>query len=184
MILFLFISILLMVVICWIAALVSFFFPKHRIWPSPNKKSWRHWIVWPTSTYAKFTLPFLAYFDHGSLGVFQYGTLLSWISLVVLIIGAVFGCMGVFQLSTVQTRGVKGTLRTTGIYRISRNPQYVGVILFLLGLVIFSDSFLTLIVALPYIAWYFFLPFVEEPWMRKKYGDAYDLYYRRTPRFL
>lgn len=170
--------------ICWIAALVSFFFPKRRIWPPPNKKSWQYWRVWPTSTYAKLALPFLAYFDRESLEVFQYGALLSWIALGVLIIGAAFACLSVLQLNPLQTVGLKGTLRTTGPYGISRNPQYVGVILFLAGLVVFSDSFLTLMVALPYIAWYFFLPFVEEPWMKRQYGHSYDLYCRRTPRFL
>ena len=181
---FLFLSILLTVSICWVAALVSFLLPQHRIWPPMSPKSWKYWIVWPTSIYAKLTIPFLAFFDKNSLNTFQHHSLISGIALALLIGGAVFAIMSAKKLSPTQTTGLKGTLRTTGPYKLSRNPQYVGVIIFLMGLTIFSDSYLVLLVSLVYTSWYIFLPFVEEPWMKAQYGKLYEDYCKKVSRFL
>ncbi|MDH3622522.1 MAG: hypothetical protein OES69_13780 [Myxococcales bacterium] len=34
------------------------------------------------------------------------------------------------------------------------------------------------------MAWFALTPFTEEPWLRKQYGEAYDAYCQRVPRFL
>ncbi|MDP2691269.1 MAG: phosphatidylethanolamine N-methyltransferase family protein [bacterium] len=171
------------VLLCWGALLISYFFPEHRIWPPPKKKSWQYWIVWPASTSVHVLLPFLAYFDRNTLNLFQ-ALPIRITSGIVLIVGIVFGLWAVLKLSVVQTSGLKGTLRMSGPYRFSRNPQYVGAMAFLIGLSLLSNSFLTAVLSLAMIPWYLLLPFIEEPWMKKEYRSAYQQYCKTIPRFL
>jgi len=72
-----------------------------------------------------------------------------------------------------------------GLYRFSRNPMYLGVLLAVFGqAVIFaSDPIAGYGVAL---AGFFqvVVVFVEEPHLRKARGAAFDEYCRRVPRWL
>ena len=76
-------------------------------------------------------------------------------------------------------------LITTGIYRYSRNPQYVGYWLMMLGAAIASFSqwtFLLAFGAAPIIQSY--VQCVEEPHLRFAFGDKYLAYCNRAPRYL
>ena len=72
------------------------------------------------------------------------------------------------------------TLVDRGLYRGSRNPMYVGVLLVLFGQAIVRAS--------PNVAWYglaFHLTvvFQEEPHLRRERGPSYDEYWRHVPRW-
>jgi protein-S-isoprenylcysteine O-methyltransferase Ste14 len=70
------------------------------------------------------------------------------------------------------------------LYRISRNPMYVGVLLVVFGQALL---FASIRVACYGIAlWLFFhltVVFQEEPHLRKVHGPSYDEYSRRVPRW-
>ena len=82
------------------------------------------------------------------------------------------------------TLGSLLVLVAEGPYRYTRNPQYVGDIVGLLGWGILCNSLLTWIVSLLGMAWFALAPFTEEPWLRARYGPAYEEFRRRVPRFL
>jgi protein-S-isoprenylcysteine O-methyltransferase Ste14 len=80
-------------------------------------------------------------------------------------------------------------LTTSRIHRYSRNPIYVGWMLFFLGLTLigWSESVwsiffaLYLVITVPYLHWTVLL---EEAFLADKYGDSYRQYLEETPRYL
>jgi len=76
-------------------------------------------------------------------------------------------------------------LVVVGLYRVSRNPMYVGVILILSGWGLGSHSQALWIYALV-VALMFHLRVVfgEEPWLARKHGEAWLDYKARVPRWL
>lgn len=77
-------------------------------------------------------------------------------------------------------------LVTTGIYRYSRHPQYLGFNLFLFGWFVHWPSLLTLVM-FPILAYFYYrLSMVEEEEVMETMGDkdAYRRYMENTPRFM
>jgi protein-S-isoprenylcysteine O-methyltransferase Ste14 len=76
-------------------------------------------------------------------------------------------------------------LVTAGLYRYSRNPMYVSVLLILLGWAVSFGArglyWYTLVVA---IAFHVRVVVAEEPWLRRTHDAAWDDYMRRVRRWL
>jgi protein-S-isoprenylcysteine O-methyltransferase Ste14 len=70
------------------------------------------------------------------------------------------------------------------LYSFSRNPMYLGVFLFIFGSAIFKDSF-TIFIYFCLIVLFFNLViiYIEEPHLKKKYGDEYLSYINNVPRW-
>ena len=75
-------------------------------------------------------------------------------------------------------------LVTTGLYRFSRNPMYVAVVLVLLGWAALFHSWPLLFYAVA-VATGFHLRVVfgEEPWLAQTHGDRWLRYAARVPRW-
>jgi protein-S-isoprenylcysteine O-methyltransferase Ste14 len=74
---------------------------------------------------------------------------------------------------------------TSGLYRFSRHPMYLGILLVYIGTSIASASWVYLLFTLAYLAMYrnvFIIP--EERMCCEKFGDAYREYMNRTPRWI
>lgn len=72
-----------------------------------------------------------------------------------------------------------------GIYRWSRNPQYVGYALFLAGIAVSGMSATALMLAALFAVFiHFYIAGVEESHLKKTFGDKYLAYMRRVPRYL
>jgi protein-S-isoprenylcysteine O-methyltransferase Ste14 len=72
-----------------------------------------------------------------------------------------------------------------GLYRFTRNPMYVGVVLVLLGEALMFASLPLLVNALLIgIGFHLFIRFYEEPTLRRRYGAAYSAYSQSVPRWL
>ncbi len=68
-------------------------------------------------------------------------------------------------------------LNTTGIYSIVRNPLYVGNFFMWLGPVLFLRSvWCVIIFVLAYWLYYERIIFAEEQFLRRKFGEAYDVW--------
>ncbi|MBM3907667.1 MAG: isoprenylcysteine carboxylmethyltransferase family protein [Gemmatimonadetes bacterium] len=72
-----------------------------------------------------------------------------------------------------------------GPYRFTRNPMYVGVTCWLLGLAMFTGAraLLWYAVLVP-VGFHMFVRFVEEPKLRRRFGAEYEAYTQRVPRWL
>jgi len=76
-------------------------------------------------------------------------------------------------------------LVTTGLYKFSRNPMYVGVTLILIGEAIFFQSVVLLIYSLSiFIAFNIFTILVEEPRLRNNFGEEYKKYCDKVRRWI
>jgi protein-S-isoprenylcysteine O-methyltransferase Ste14 len=72
----------------------------------------------------------------------------------------------------------------SGPYRFSRNPMALGGLLILLGeAVVYYSPTLLGIAVLYGIIIYLYVMFVEEPVLKKRFGESYDDYFKRVPRF-
>jgi protein-S-isoprenylcysteine O-methyltransferase Ste14 len=164
-----------------ISLVVTIARPRYRVWPPPSRTSWQYWYTWG--------LTGLATLGTVTLGILDWNTfrLPQWLRVAggfLALSGASFALWGVRELGARATQGLGGELATTGPYRYSRNPQYVGDIALLLGFGLLCNSALTLAAVALGSVWFALAPFAEEPWLRERLGSPYENYTRRVPRFL
>jgi protein-S-isoprenylcysteine O-methyltransferase Ste14 len=133
-----------------------------------------YWILGPKWK-QQFSLPFNFY---------QYlGTPLFLIGLFVLLHCIIrFAVVGRGTLSPIDPTK---KLVISGIYRYTRNPMYFGVLMMLIGEALFFKSYqmgiYLLIIALIFN---FFILVIEEPRLRRDFGDDYFQYCSKVRRWL
>jgi protein-S-isoprenylcysteine O-methyltransferase Ste14 len=74
-------------------------------------------------------------------------------------------------------------LASTGAYAIVRHPQYAGFVLIMLGFLFQWPTLLTLLMFPALVYMYYRLALREERDSREAFGEAWDEYAARTPRF-
>ena len=161
---------------------ISIFFPKSRIWPPPKKDSWQQWVSWTLFTIVMFGVPLIGFLDFQSLGYSHWLRFLVGGFLFALGLG--IDLWGTKTLSAQQSLGEKGKIITSGPYRYTRNPQYVGFIILYSGIILVAWSFMALVTGVFAIFLFFIIPFSEEPWLRQQYGKPYEEYCKMVPRFI
>jgi protein-S-isoprenylcysteine O-methyltransferase Ste14 len=73
----------------------------------------------------------------------------------------------------------------SGLYRFTRNPMYVGIILILLGeAVFFASAALLLYAGVVFLGFNTFILFYEEPALRRLFGESYLRYCAEVPRWI
>ncbi len=75
-------------------------------------------------------------------------------------------------------------LVTRGFFNHSRNPLYVGNLLILLGLLVIWNAPIAYLIAVPFfLGGYVAIVAAEEAFLRRKFGEEYDAYAARVPRW-
>jgi protein-S-isoprenylcysteine O-methyltransferase Ste14 len=119
-------------------------------------------------------------------GLGFYGRLLGWLLLVggASLLGVAAGLFWQ-RGTTVNPTKKPDQLVTDGLYRITRNPMYLGMLLILLGAPLAQDALLGFLFAI-----IFFLVMDkmiiprEEQVIEKSFGEPYRMYKKRTRRWL
>lgn len=113
------------------------------------------------------------------------------ISAVVTAIGVAFAVAGVVAFRLAKTTinpmqpGKATTLISTGIYRITRNPMYVGLLCVLLAWAVFLQSPWALLGPVVFFFWINYLQIIpEERALGKLFGEEYGRYQGRVRRWL
>jgi len=76
-------------------------------------------------------------------------------------------------------------LVVTGLYRYSRNPMYIAVVLVLGGWALgFRSRLLTIYALAVTLAFHLRVVFGEEPWLARTYGEKWANYTAQVPRWL
>ncbi len=162
--------------------LATVFSSSFKLWPTPSQTSWQHYTFWPLF--------------RGGLGLTLLYAIITvhWpqsdealrfaIGLICVVIGFGFTIYGYFDLGIENTYGADEGLVTKGLYRYSRNPQYVASILGFFGTGLAHGGMHAAILCALAILVYGIMPYTEEPWLQRAYGDVYLAYKQRTPRFL
>ena len=112
----------------------------------------------------------------------QLGTIWFYVGLPITLIGLV----GIILVLVDWVKTPAGQPVTRGIYRYSRHPMYVTMVLILLGVSVISASWVFLLFAIVSGVG-FTRPFslkIEEAQCLGHYGDAYREYMNRTPRWI
>ena len=75
-------------------------------------------------------------------------------------------------------------LVSSGLYTTSRNPMYLGVLMIAFGLSILLESKSVLVYSFILVVFFHLVVvFLEEPHLKKKYGEEYEFYLKKTPRW-
>jgi len=155
--------------------------PDLRIWPPPRRDSWQFMVNGILSNTMLFGLVALGLIDWNS---FIFPAWTRVVGGILIAFGGAFALWGFLTLGSHASQGLGGGLIASGPYRYSRNPQYVGTVAVLVGYATLSNSALALIAAVMASAWFVALPCAEEPWLRDRFGQAFEEYAARVPRFL
>jgi protein-S-isoprenylcysteine O-methyltransferase Ste14 len=165
-----------------VGAVWSVALPARRIWPPPQKHSWQYVLTW-VCFYSVFAL-------NTALFVLDWNT---WIfsSELRLIIGVPFALIGgllvgwgIATLGVRNTAGLRERFVSSGPYRFTRNPQYLGDMVLFVGLSTIANSPFLWVTHALIILVFAVTPLAEEPWLEDQYGDVYKEYRRDTSRFL
>lgn len=121
----------------------------------------------------------------GTERIAPLGTL-AWIGvpLMVLGLGITVYAMDLFQVFSRWVGSQIPGLQTGGLYRFSRNPQFVGYGILMLGFIIAWWNSLVWIGFLAYAILVYAVARVEEEHLTRVYGEAYRKYCARVRRFL
>ena len=156
--------------------------PASRIWPPLQYSGATPLLVWGTTLLLLVSIFGLGLMGWGQLnipGVIRFG-----IGTALIVLGNVGVWYEVARFGIKQTGGAKGSLKTTGLYRYSRNPQYVCDVVLLVGWALLFASLVALPVILATIIVFLIAPLSEEIWMEEQYGEAYLEYKNRVRRYL
>ena len=164
------------------AIAISIFFPESRIWPPPKRDSWQQWVNRISFPIVIFGVPLVGILDFESLGYGHWSRFL--VGALLFISGVGITIWGFRTLGAKQTGGEKGKIITHGPYRYTRNPQYVGLILLHIGIILVTSSFMALVTGVFFVFLSLIDPFIEESWLRQQYGKPYDEYCKLVPRLI
>ncbi|MGF1727502.1 methyltransferase family protein [Photobacterium nomapromontoriensis] len=105
-------------------------------------------------------------------------------------LGAVFGLAAIMSFSRAQTTidprypNKTSTLVTTGIYRFSRNPMYLGLLCFLCAAFIYFAAMSALLMLILFVLYMnHFQIAAEEAVLQAMFGERYEHYCRHVRRW-
>lgn len=170
-------EILVLIFLIW-----SIAFPKKRIWPSESWKTIGFWFVW-----VAILIIFLGFIY---LSVFDFNTWVLpdearyFLGLPIFVLGTLCTTWAIALMGAQNTLGIENAFITKGPYKYSRNPQYLGDILIIVGAGLFINSITLIVPALLACLGFWLMPLPEEDWLKERYGQQYIDYYRDTSRFI
>jgi protein-S-isoprenylcysteine O-methyltransferase Ste14 len=152
-----------------------------REWWPPGDRSRAYYAHWTCVGIFDAALLGTAVLDWGGWGL---PTAAAIAGVVLALLGTAVFVRGARTMRSAETMGVTGDLYTEGPYAYTRNPQYLGMIVGVSGFALAVDSALVATLAAVHVGWVLLLPRAEEPHLRAEFGEAYDRYARRVPRFV
>lgn len=138
--------------------------------------------AWLGNKYPVFN-PFSHASGHLWLTFFGGGpVMMAWIHIISngLVIVAFFIMSSAWQ----RIHSAKSELVTDGPYRYVRHPQYSGLFLIMIGLLIQWPTIITVLMSPVLFYMYYRLSRQEEAEMEKEFGDLYRRYKEKTPMFI
>jgi protein-S-isoprenylcysteine O-methyltransferase Ste14 len=123
---------------------------------------------------------------------FGFSGPLSVVGVILLAIGFYIGIRRMPYLKISVMLGVpelskqegKGKLLTEGIYGVIRHPRYLEIGFSLAGIALFVNYLAVYILFIVYVPVIYIVVLLEERELRQRFGEEYDMYCRKVPRFI
>ena len=160
----------------------SIIFPEKRIWPPLQKWTWKYIVSWGLFLSAFVSNIIMMLTDKSRL--LPIGNERYYLGIPLITVGLLFLVWGVQALGVKSSSGVAGEFITTGPYKFTRNPQYIGDIFLFMGIIVISNSPHVFVGLSLLILSLILMPLAEEHWLEEAFGDTYIRYKKTTPRFL
>jgi protein-S-isoprenylcysteine O-methyltransferase Ste14 len=125
-------------------------------------------------------LPLVGSFIYAIFLPLRLGEAWLYSGLVIYLLGVAFSIAAILNFAT----SPKDRVIAKGLYSISRNPMYIGLILMQVGLGISCSSWLYLLLTLVLLILLNENLSAEERYCLHRYGDSYPEYVNRTPRWI
>jgi protein-S-isoprenylcysteine O-methyltransferase Ste14 len=181
--------------------LISLYYPDNRIWPPPKKDSWQYRYTQFLSNGAILLFFILGFLDMKSFILKSWGFLLVGFMLMINGAALYLWARQTFQKTYAKIRleallelsekkiidtlsETKEKLVTEGPYKYSRNPQYLGTILFFLGDILVFNSFYQFVTGTLGFLFLILAVFVEESWLEFRFKGKYEEYCKKVHRFI
>lgn len=161
------------------AVLVVTLMTDRQLWP-PGEKTRAYYLHWTLVWLFNGSLLTVAALDWNAWLLPRPETLL--VGAVLAVVGTAIFLRSAGVMRSAEITGVTGELYTDGPYAWSRNPQYVGMIVAIVGFALVVNSVWVAVLAATHTGWVALLPRAEEPHLREEYGEDYEQYATRVPR--
>jgi protein-S-isoprenylcysteine O-methyltransferase Ste14 len=125
-------------------------------------------------------LPMVVSFVYAVFFPMQLGTTWLYIGLVIYLFGVAFMIIAVRNFASTP----RDKVITKGLYSVTRNPEYIGLLLMQIGLGTACISWLYLLLTVMLLILLNANLSAEERYCLHKYGDNYRKYKNRTPRWI
>ncbi|MBI9098137.1 MAG: isoprenylcysteine carboxylmethyltransferase family protein [Spirochaetaceae bacterium] len=106
---------------------------------------------------------------------------------VILLSGLLFSILSMFNLGKSTSLGLpeeKTVLKKSGLYKISRNPMYIGFNLLTISSIIYTGNLYILLLGLYSIIIYHLIIVNEEKFLESRFGAEYSEYKAEVRRYL
>lgn len=102
------------------------------------------------------------------------------VSLLLIVGGLIFIGFAFLKIGAIPSLKAKSSLITQGVYRIVRHPIYCGTLITFLGLILWTNTFVSLFYFPISILLYFIMTVYEEKSLIGEYGQEYIDYQKRV----
>ena len=157
--------------------------PKFRFWPPPSWRSWQFLSAWLMVGIVGVNGLLLGFLDFDSSFLPDLRTRLP-VAVTFFVIGSGIGTWGYLAFGLRATLGLGDKLVIKGPYHYTRNPQYIGDSMNIIGYMILTNSWMVWIIGILGVVLNILAPYTEESWLEERYGESYLAYKHRVPRFI
>jgi len=139
------------------------------------------------SLFTSFALILVRLFS-GRLSLFDESSIFFWTSVAFLFVGVVFFSLAILRLGTFSLRvGLAHettALRTTGIYRLSRNPMLLGLYFIAFASALYVQCPINWILVVIALSVHHKIIVTEEAFLESRFGEQWVRYRQRVRRYL
>jgi protein-S-isoprenylcysteine O-methyltransferase Ste14 len=124
----------------------------------------------------------------GKLSLFSKNDIFFWICVALVGIGVMFFTLAILKLGTFSLRvGLaqqNTSLRTTGVYRFSRNPMLLGLYLMALGSAVYVQNPINWMLVIIALTIHHKIILAEEVSMESRFGEQWIEYRNQVRRYI
>jgi protein-S-isoprenylcysteine O-methyltransferase Ste14 len=144
-------------------------------------------ILGKISLFSSFILILVQLFI-ANLSLFEQNSIFLWICVTLLAVGVMFFALAIIKLGTFSLRiGLakeNTALRTTGIYRLSRNPMLFGLYLIALGSAVYVQNPINWMLVVIALSVHHKIILSEEIFMERRFGEHWNEYRNKVRQYI